>query len=125
EPSVSVDFAGNPGLLNSLHEHLGSALAYSCLAGATHIEQRKGGTGDIPGPTPTLFFAPDHAVALFKQVGPENAGRQMAESWRGFLADAGDSVTIERKQGLAAARDVFVHMVAGRVDPAKGIVIEP
>ena len=49
----------------------------------------------------------------------------MAESWRGFLADAGDSVTIERKQGLAAARDVFAHMVAGRVDPAKGIVIEP
>ncbi|MAN72516.1 MAG: hypothetical protein CME84_00305 [Henriciella sp.] len=125
EPSVSVDFAGNPGLLKSLHEHLGSALAYSCLVGATHIEQRKGGTGDIPGPTPTLFFAPDHAVALFKQVGPEEAGRQMAESWRGFLADAGDSVTIERKQGLAAARDVFAHMVAGRVDPAKGIVIEP
>lgn len=125
EPSVSVDFAGNPGLLKSLHEHLGSALAYSCLVGATHIEQRKGGTGDIPGPTPTLFFAPDHAVALFKQVGPEEAGRQMAESWRGFLADAGDSVTIERKQGLAAARDVFAHMVAGKVDPAKGIVIEP
>ena len=123
--SVSVDFAGNANVLRRLHEHLGSALAYSCLVGATHIEQREGGTGDIPGPTPTLFFAPDHAVALFKQVGPEEAGRQMAESWRGFLVDAGDSVTIERKQGLAAARDVFAHMVAGRVDPAKGIVIEP
>ena len=26
---------------------------------------------------------------------------------------------------LAAARDIFVEMVGGKVDPAKGIVIEP
>jgi len=49
----------------------------------------------------------------------------MAESWRIFLADAGDSVTIERHAGLAAARDVFVRMAGGSVDPAKGIIIEP
>jgi hypothetical protein len=125
EPSVSVDFAGNSGLLKAIHTHLGEALKYSCLVGVTHIEERAGGTEDIPGPTPTLFFAPDHAVALFKSVGPEEAGRMLAESWRGFLADAGDSVTIERRPGLAAAREVFVEMVGGTVDPAKGIVIEP
>ena len=28
-------------------------------------------------------------------------------------------------KGLAAARDVFTAMVAGQIDPAKGIVIEP
>ncbi|MBX7481061.1 DUF2855 family protein [Qipengyuania qiaonensis] len=125
EASVSVDFAGNAGLLKSLHEHLGDALKYSCLVGATHIEERGGGAGDMPGPTPTLFFAPDHAVALFKSLGPEAAGRQIAESWHAFLADAGDSVTIERRAGLAAARDVFAEMVGGSVDPARGIVIEP
>jgi hypothetical protein len=93
--------------------------------GATHIEERGGGAGDLPGPAPTLFFAPDHAVVLFKDLGPQEAGRQMAESWRIFLADAGDSVTIERHAGLAAARDVFVRMASGSVDPAKGIIIEP
>ena len=125
EPSVSVDFAGSSGLLKAIHTHLGEALKYSCLVGVTHIEERAGGTEDIPGPTPTLFFAPDHAVALFKSVGPEEAGKMLAESWRTFLADAGDSVTIERRSGLAAAREVFVEMVGGSVDPAKGIVIEP
>jgi hypothetical protein len=125
EPSVSVDFAGNSRLLKSIHTHLGEALKYTCLVGVTHIDERAGGTEDIPGPTPTLFFAPDHAVALFKNVGPEEAGKMLAESWHAFLADAGDSVTIERRQGLAAARDVFVEMVGGTVDPAKGIVIEP
>ena len=125
QPSVSVDFAGNARLLGAIHAHLGDALKYSCLVGATHIEERGGGAGDLPGPAPTLFFAPDHAVALFKDLGPQEAGRQMAESWRIFLADAGDSVTIERHAGLAAARDVFVRMASGSVDPAKGIIIEP
>jgi hypothetical protein len=64
-------------------------------------------------------------VALFKSVGPEEAGQQIAQSWRAFLADVGDSVTIERRSGLAAARDAFVQMVGGKVDPARGIVIEP
>ncbi|MDG5747360.1 DUF2855 family protein [Qipengyuania sp. XHP0207] len=123
--SVSVDFAGNARVLRGLHEHLGEHLKYSCLVGATHIEARGQGTADLPGPTPTLFFAPDHAVALFKEVGPEKAGAQMAESWHGFLEDAGDSVTIERRQGIEAARDTFVAMLGGNIDPAKGIVIEP
>ncbi|SFP13431.1 DUF2855 family protein [Qipengyuania nanhaisediminis] len=128
EPSVTVDFAGNAGLLGDLHKHFGDALKYSCLVGATHIEERgagMGGAADLPGPTPTLFFAPDHAVSLFKEHGPEKAGAMVAESWRGFLEDAGDSIEIERHSGLAAARDIFVEMVSGKVDPAKGIVIEP
>ncbi len=128
KPSVSVDFAGNANLLGQLHHHLGDALKYSCLVGATHIEERGAGLGaggDLPGPTPTLFFAPDHAVALFKEHGPEKAGTMIAESWHGFLDDAGSSVEIERHGGLESARSVFVEMVGGTVDPAKGIVIEP
>ena len=125
EPSVSVDFAGNASLLRAIHQHLGSVLKYSCLVGVTHIEERGEGLDGIPGPTPTLFFAPDHAVALFKNVGPEETGRQIAQSWRAFRADVGNSVTISRHAGLAAARDAFVQMVGGKVDPARGIVIEP
>jgi hypothetical protein len=123
--SVSVDFAGSSSLLRNIHEHLGEALKYSCLVGFTHIEERDSEAGDLPGPMPTLFFAPDHAVALFREVGPEAAGTMMAESWRGFLEDAGTSVRIERIAGLEAARASFVEMVAGSFDPTRGIVIEP
>lgn len=123
--SVSVDFAGNSSLLRAIHEQLGEALKYSCLVGVTHIGARGGGAEGIAGPTPTLFFAPDHAVALFREVGHEAAGVQLAESWRGFLEDVGGAVTIERLSGLDAARSVFVEMVGGKVDPARGVVIEP
>ncbi|MFZ9396838.1 MAG: DUF2855 family protein [Erythrobacter sp.] len=127
-PSVSVDFAGNGALLASIHQHLGDELRYSCLVGVTHIGERSGPVGSadaLPGPKPTLFFAPDHAVALFKELGPQEAGRRLADAWHVFLQSVGGSVEIERHQGIAAARDLFVRMVGGAVDPAKGIVIEP
>lgn len=125
-PAVVVDFAGNAAVLASVHRHYGEALGYSCMVGATHIDARgQGGAAELPGPTPTLFFAPDHAVAAVKELGPEGFGREVATSWHAFLADLGDAVQIERHQGLEAARDLFTAMVRGEIDPARGIVIEP
>lgn len=127
-PSVSVDFAGNPAVLKSIHTTLGEALKYSCLVGATHVEERAAslnGDEEMEGPTPTLFFAPDHAVHMFQTLGPEEAGRQMAGAWHGFLSDVEGSIAIERNKGLAAARSAYLETLAGKVDPSRGIVIEP
>jgi hypothetical protein len=125
--SVSVDFAGNADLLARIHRHFDAALAQSVLVGATHIEARSvfGKSEPLPGPKPQLFFAPDHAVAFFKAHGAEEGGRLVAAAWRDFLAAAEGTIAIERLPGLEAARDVFTRMVAGQIDPAKGIVIEP
>jgi len=127
QQSVSVDFAGNAGLLGQVHKHLGDRLNYSCLVGATHIEARStlGAGTAMPGPKPVLFFAPDHAVALFKELGTAEATRQIAAAWRGFLAASEGTIAITRLSGLAEARRVFTEMVAGKVDPSQGIVIEP
>lgn len=125
-PSVSVDFAGNGALLRAIHKRLDGVLRYSCLVGATHVEARgQGAADDLPGPVPTLFFAPDHAVALFKSVGPEEAGRQMALSWSRFLAGSGSAIAIETVAGLPAAAELFATMVGGAIDPAKGMIVRP
>ncbi|WP_379921162.1 DUF2855 family protein [Erythrobacter sp. R86502] len=125
--SVSVDFAGNADLLARVHRHFDAALAHSALVGMTHIEARSAsGAGEpLPGPKPAMFFAPDHAVAFFKTHGPDEGGKLVASAWRDFLAVTEGTVAIERHSGLAAAREVFAAMVAGQIDPAKGIVIEP
>ncbi|WP_324075913.1 MAG: DUF2855 family protein [Erythrobacter sp.] len=125
--SVSVDFAGNAELLARIHRHFEDALAHSALVGATHIEARSvfGGGEPLPGPKPQLFFAPDHAVAFFKAHGQIEGGKLVAAAWREFLKAAEGTIAIERHDGLAAARDVFVTMLSGQIDPAKGIVIEP
>jgi len=125
--SVSVDFAGNADLLAQVHRHFDAALAHSALVGMTHIEARStfGGGEPLPGPKPALFFAPDHAVAFFKAHGAEEGGKLVAAAWHDFLKAADGTVAIERHAGLEAARSVFTAMVAGQIDPAKGIVIEP
>ncbi len=126
--SVSVDFAGNAELLARIHRHFEDALAQSVLVGVTHIGSRStmaGGGEPLPGPKPQLIFAPDHAVAFFKAHGPEEGGKLVAQAWRGFLAAADGTIAIERHKGLDAAREVYLAMLAGKVDPAKGIVIEP
>jgi len=126
-PSVSVDFAGNADLLARVHRHFGDDLAHSALVGVTHIEARStfGGGDPLPGVKPALFFAPDHAVAFFKANGPEEGGKLVAAAWHQFLKASDGAVAIERHKGLSAARDIFTAMVAGQIDPAKGIVIEP
>ena len=128
KPTVTVDFAGNAALLRRLHEHLGDALKYSCLVGVTHIDERGEGIGsasDLPGPTPTLFFAPDHALAIFKELGPAEAGKKIASSWHAFLDDIGGAVEMKVHQGLDAAAEIFANMVRGDVDPAQGVIVRP
>ncbi len=128
--SVCVDFAGNSALLRSVHETLGSALKYSCLVGATHVDARGPNSagasgGEMPGPKPILFFAPDHAVATIQELGPKGFGDAVGRSWKSFLTAAEGVVEIETHAGLNAAATAFVDTLQGRTDPQKGIIIQP
>lgn len=124
-PSVSVDFAGNAALLRAVHTALGDNLRYSCLVGATHVDGRGGQDTPLPGPAPILFFAPDHAVAAIKELGLRAFGEAVAASWKTFLDEAGGAVRIDQRGGLAAAQSAFADTLAGKADPAVGIVIRP
>lgn len=123
--TVSVDFAGNSKVLRAIHKRLAESLAYSCLVGATHIDGRVGGAKDMPGPKPILFFAPHYALAAIKEMGTKAFGQAVAESWHIFLSEVDSTVELDIRPGIAAARDTFVAMVGGDVDPSIGIVIEP
>jgi hypothetical protein len=125
-PSVSVDFAGNSTLLHNIHETLGGHLKYSCLVGATHVEARGfGRAGDIPGPKPILFFAPDHAVATVQELGPKGFGEAVAVSWKNFLKAVDGVVAVDERQGIEAAIPAFTHTLLGKADPAVGIIVRP
>ena len=126
EPSVSVDFAGNSQLLHEIHAVLGNQLKYSCLVGATHVEARGlGGNGEMAGPKPILFFAPDHAVASIQEMGPKAFGEAVAKSWKSFLGAVDGVVALDKRQGLDNAAKSFVETLEGRTDPHKGIIIHP
>jgi Protein of unknown function (DUF2855) len=125
-PSVSVDFAGNQPLLHAIHTALSGQLKYSCTVGVTHVDGGFGqDNGPIPDPQPVMFFAPHHAVAAIEELGAKGFGQAVAESWVRFLADAGETVQIEHRPGLEAARTAFSDTLTGQADPAVGIVIRP
>jgi NADPH:quinone reductase-like Zn-dependent oxidoreductase len=124
--SVSVDFAGNPKLLSAIHTHFGDDLAYSCLVGVTHIGARgESGGGEMPGPAPILFFAPDYAMRLVKELGPAGFAKAVGARWHGFVAETEGFMSFSDVSGLDAARDAFVAAAAGTADPAKGVVVRP
>lgn len=126
EASVSVDFAGNAQLLHALHSALGDHLKYSSTVGATHVGAGFGqDNGPIPGPTPTLFFAPDHAVAAIREQGAKAFGAAVAASWATFMAETAGAVTVSVRAGLEAAGEAFVAAARGTADPAVGVVIHP
>ena len=125
-PSVLVDFAGNAALIHAVHSALDAQLKYSCTVGATHVGAGFGQqTGALPGPAPVLFFAPDHAVAAIKELGPKAFGEAVAASWLRFIGEAGGTVAVDERTGLEAASAAFADTLAGKADPAVGIVIRP
>ena len=124
--SVLVDFAGNAGVIHSVHSALGDNLKYSCTVGATHVGAGFGqDNGPLPGPEPVLFFAPNHAVAAIQELGPKAFGEVVAASWTRFVSEAGGAVKVDERNGLDAAVDAFVTTTEGKADPAVGIVIRP
>ena len=72
-----------------------------------------------------LFCHPDSACGCVKATGKFEGVKLVAAAGREFLKAAEGTIAIERHAGLAAARDVFLTMLSGQIDPAKGIVIEP
>ena len=124
-PAVVVDFAGNATVLRTVHETLGDALKYSCLVGATHVDERGGSGGPLPGPAPVLFFAPDHASATIKELGPKGFSEAVGRCWAGFVAATDSFVTVDHRDGVEAAADAYRTTLAGQADPAIGIVVRP
>ncbi len=130
-PSVYVDFAGNAGLRRSVHEHFGDALRYSCSVGGTHWDELGGGR-DLPGPRPTLFFAPaqiaKRSAAPPEGWGPGELQRRMATAWAAFMKPVNDPATpwlrVRSARGAAAVQQACLDLLEGKVDARDGLMLE-
>lgn len=123
-PSVAVDFAGNARVLHAIHSTLGDALKYSSTVGATHVGAA-GAVDTLPGPQPVLFFAPTEALETIKALGPAGFAKAVGTAWASFVATAKGFMTVEHKDGLQPAIEVFQATLAGRQNPDTGVVIRP
>lgn len=127
-PTVYVDFAGDAGLRRQVHGHFGAALAYSSSIGGTHWEQL-GGARDLPGPRPTLFFAPAQ-VKKRSAPPPEGWGgaelqRRIGAAWSRFIGEvaARGWVQIVERPGAQAALMAYGEMLGGRTEAHQGLML--
>jgi hypothetical protein len=121
-PAIYVDFAGNAAFRKSVHTHC-TGLVYSSSIGGTHVDALGSGN-NLPGPRPTLFFAPAQIKKRSGEWGGAELGRRLVGSWQAFLARATNAespwLTVEHHMGPAAVQAAYAQVLAGNGDPRVG-----
>ena len=124
-PAVYVDFAGNAALRRRVHGHL-PQLSYSCSVGGTHVDQL-GPAGTLPGPRPTLFFAPAQVKKRLADWGGPVFQQRLVEAWQAFLhqATAGPTPWLRVLRHAAPAGLAGLHglVLQGQGDARDGHVM--
>ena len=129
-PTVYVDFAGHAALRRQVHEHFSSTLMFSSSIGGTHREALGAGAG-LPGPRPTLFFAPaqikKRSAPPPEGWGPDGLAQRLGARWGAFIQAtqrASDPwVHIVHHQGPAAAKAAYTTMLEGHSDARVGLML--
>ncbi|CAM5785321.1 DUF2855 family protein [Rhizobacter fulvus] len=126
-PSVYVDFSGSVGLRSAIHTHLAGALAYSCSVGGTHWDELGSGKG-LPGPRPTLFFAPAQVKKRNADWGPAGLQQRLGAAWSAFMQPVTSAqppwLHVVRGEGRAAIEAVYAALLEGRTNPAEGHMLK-
>jgi hypothetical protein len=126
--TVYVDFSGSSAVRAAVHTRFGENLAYSCAVGGTHWSELGGGKG-LPGPKPTLFFAPAQIKKRHADWGAGAVQQRVAQAWGEFMRPVSGTrrpwLRVVRGQGAAAIESAYAELLAGRTDPAEGHVLSP
>lgn len=120
-PATFVDIAGDGDVRLAVHSHYGDALAYSMLVGVTHWQNLGG--GEMPGPAPVFFFAPDRVSKRSKDWGAAGLGRRVADAWHPFCDWTAGWLDVVRGRGFEAVRNAYLEVLEGRVDPKTAHVL--
>jgi len=129
-PTLYVDFAGNAALRRRVHTHFGDALTYSSSIGGTHWQALGSGQG-LPGPRPTLFFAPAQikrrSAPPPEGWGPDGLGERLARSWHAFIGAVQQPqppwVQVHTRAAADALEPAYRALLEGRADAREGAML--
>jgi hypothetical protein len=116
-PATYVDVAGNGDVRAAVHNRFGDELIRSMAVGVTHWEDFGSGGGKLPGPRPTLFFAPDRVVKRSEDWGRAGLEQRAADAWNPFCDWISGWLGTIPGQGFEALESAWVEVIDGRIDP--------
>lgn len=124
-PSVYVDFAGSTKLRLAVHTQV-QALSYSCSIGGAHVNEL-GGSKDLPGPRPVLFFAPAQVKKRHADWGPQGLQTRLLQAWHQFTRTVAQHnppwLQVVHHAGADAALRLYHRMLQGQLPPVEGHVV--
>ncbi len=118
-----VDIAGDASVRAAVHRAYGDRLAHSMMVGATHWDQPAAAPTDLPGPSPSFFFAPDQITKRTKEWGRAALDERVAEAWRRYVEFSDGWLHIRHGAGPDGVQSAYQELVTGRTDPAVGHVL--
>lgn len=124
ERAVYVDISGDGGVRTDVHAHYGDRLAHSSTVGATHWTQMAPGTGELAGPSPVFFFAPDRITKRGRDWGTATLDQNVADAWAPFAEWASKWLRVERISGEDEIQRAYLELLDGKVDPTAGTVVD-
>jgi hypothetical protein len=119
EHAVYVDVAGNGQVRDAVHRHYGDDLLASVIVGGTHWDQPPV-PGDLAGPAPSFFFAPDHIRTRTRQSGRGGFESDLGAAWTRFVGWTADWLTVIHDDGPEAVERVYLDQLDGRTDASTG-----
>jgi Protein of unknown function (DUF2855) len=122
-PATYVDVAGDGAVRQAVHSHFGDELAHSMAVGASHWEDFGAGAGELPGPAPSFFFAPDRVVKRSEDWGAAGLQDRVAEAWHPFCEWTAGWLETIPGSGFDSIRAAYLDVLEGRVDPKHAHVL--
>jgi hypothetical protein len=122
-PATFVDIAGDAAVRQAVHSHYGDDLAHSMAVGITHRNDLGAGAGELPGPQPAFFFAPDRVVKRAEDWGRAGLEQRVADAWHPFCEWTGGWLEVVHDEGFDGLQSAYLDVLAGRVKPSTAHVI--
>jgi hypothetical protein len=123
--AVYVDMSGNTEVRAAVHRHFGDRLEHSCAVGGTHWENLGGASG-LPGPRPTLFFAPAQIKKRNADWGAAELQKRIGTAWMAFMRVVNGSegwLKVMEVRGEDAVARVYRDMLDGKTRPDEGCIL--
>jgi hypothetical protein len=124
-PCIYVDFSGDAQIRQTVHQHFYN-LMHSSAIGGTHIENL-GGADELPGPKPTLFFAPSQIKKRSQEWGAQELGQRLGAAWFAFTNRVGSAnppwIKVSHQQGQAPLVAAYLDLLGGKADAQTGFVM--
>ena len=124
ERSVYIDVSGDGAVRAAVHSHYGDRLAHSAAVGMTHWTRMAHAAGQLQGPSPVFFFAPDRITKRGADWGAATLDENVAAAWTPFARWASNWLRVERISGEDDIKRAYLELLDGKIDPSAGIVVD-